>query len=226
MIKDSPHTNSEPDVDSSIQTNLTGISILMMGIIDAYAIVVKGTLVSSQTGNLVILARELFAEDWSDIWKHIIVFIGFALGAFSGKAVHEALKSRWMRFRLYLLFQAALLLVVAILQNTLPETLLVFLLALLAGYDLALFRKFGDTNVNNGVMTGNTKDLMSYLFLAIYYKDKEARKHSGNVFLAITIFCLGSRNRRCISHCKPAIELMGMLYYRRPVYIVADLCNW
>lgn len=162
-----------------------------MGIIDAYAVIVEGTLVSAQTGNLVTLSRELFAKDWSGIWKHIIVFIGFAMGAFVGKAVQEMLKRSWMRFRLYLIFQSVLLLFLSLLQTIIPGILLVFLLAVLAGYDLALFRNFRNTRVNNGVMTGNTKDLMSHLFTAIYYRDKKAWKHCSDVALAILIFVSG-----------------------------------
>lgn len=185
-----PHNNPKLNVDK-IRTHLTGLSIFMMGMIDAYAVIVHGTLVSAQTGNLATLSREMFSRNWPGIWKHVIVFVGFAIGAFAGKAVQELLRKSWRRFRVYLLFQSVLLFVLALVQTAISSTLLVFLLALLAGYDLALFRNFHDTRVNNGVMTGNTKNMMSSLFLAIYYKDPVAGKDSRNLLLAVLLFVSG-----------------------------------
>lgn len=185
-----PHNNPKLNVDK-IRTTLTAVSIFMMGIIDAYAVIMYGTLVSAQTGNLVTIAREIAANDWSGLWIHAIVFFAFAIGAFCGKAAQEILRKSWRRFRMYLLFQTILLLILAMFQESFSATTIIFWLAWLSGYDLALFRNFNDTRANNGVMTGNTKTMMSNLFVGLYHKDKQALRDAFNLFLVLLIFLSG-----------------------------------
>lgn len=190
-----PHNNPNIDV-MQIRTFLTAISVFMMGIIDSYAVIVHGMLVSAQTGNLVTISRELVSRDLAGISRHITVFFAFCVGSFFGKLAQEILRKSWHRFRYYILFQTSLLLVLAIFQTSMNQTVLVQLLAMLSGYGMALFRNFRETRANNGIMTGNTKAMMSNLFVGFYKKDKGALIEAFNLFLVIIIFvsgvCVGS----------------------------------
>src|SRR5699024_10113313 len=87
--------------------------------------------------------------------------------------------------------QSVILFILALFQLMIPSFIMVFSLALLSGYDLALFRFFHHTTINNGIMTGNTKDLMGNLYVAIFQKDAEARRDVRNIFLTILIFIFG-----------------------------------
>src|SRR5699024_574729 len=95
------------------------------------------------------------------------------------------------KYEIFLIPQLLFLLLFAIFQTSIPTFLMIFSLALQAGYNLALFRQFYSTTINNGIMTGNTKNLMENLYDAIFKKDEEARKDTRNIFFAICIFLLG-----------------------------------
>src|SRR5699024_11170719 len=64
-------------------------------------------------------------------------------------------------------------------------------LAVLAGYNLALFRYFRKTEVNNGIMTGNLKDLMSKLYEVVFDPDEKSEQNFADLFAVIVIFVAG-----------------------------------
>src|SRR5699024_8074363 len=51
-----------------------------------------------------------------------------------------------------------------------------FLLGLLSGFELTVFRKISKTTINNGIMTGNTKNMMNHLFNVIFIMIKKLNK--------------------------------------------------
>ncbi|WP_057981648.1 YoaK family protein [Lederbergia galactosidilytica] len=182
------------DIDQNrILTILTAFSTFLMGFIDAYTFIIRdGVFASAQTGNMVVLVAKLFGGHFWEAMIHVSAFIGFALGAFFGQAIIEHFKEHdWKKYRIYLLIQAIFLLFIALIQQHIGPSLIGFLLGLLAGYELTIFRKIKSTNMNNGIMTGNTKNLMNNLYLAIFNKDSEALQTFYTLLSGIGIFMLG-----------------------------------
>src|SRR5699024_4587911 len=140
---------------------LTIFSTFLMGWIDAYTFLEQsGSFASAQTGNLVTFSVKIFSGDFADSISHIAVFGGFALGAFLGEALIKRFKRQKLyKTRLILFLQTILLGFLALFQADLNGTFMLVSLGLLAGYELTVFRKFKETTVNNGIMTGNTKNL-------------------------------------------------------------------
>ncbi len=176
-----------------IHTILTLFSTFLMGFIDAYTFVTyDGLFASAQTGNMVVLGAKLLDGNISEVLIHLTSFIGFAIGAFIAQGIVERYKNHdWKKYRVYLLLQTILLLVLAVSQQSIGVSLIAFLLGLLAGYELTVFRKIKTTSINNGIMTGNTKNLMNNLYLALFYKNRQALHTFLTLLLGVSVFLLG-----------------------------------
>lgn len=178
---------------NKILTILTIFSTFLMGFIDAFTFITQDELfASAQTGNMVVLAAKLFSGDLSEALVHFSSFAGFAMGAFLSQGVIERFKEYGLRkYRIYLFLQMVFLLMLALIQQHIGASVIGFLLGLLAGYELTVFRKIKSTSINNGIMTGNTKNLMNNLYLAIFNKDKEAMHTFYTLLLGIAVFMSG-----------------------------------
>src|SRR5699024_4991078 len=96
------------------------------------------------------------------------------------------------KYRVFIFIQTTLLLFLAIFQKGIGDEWMVLFLGLLAGYELTTFRNFRGTTINNGIMTGNTKNLMNNLYVAIHHKDVEARRNWVNLMITIFMFIIGA----------------------------------
>lgn len=174
-----------------ISSYLTAVTIFVMGLLDAFAVIKYDELISAQTGNLVEMSTKLFTEDWLDVYRNFLVFIAFAFGVFLGKVVKEKLKGNRRKYQYYLLLQSVVLLVMAFLQGSIVRDVMVVLLAILAGYNLALFRYFRKTEINNGIMTGNLKDLVTKLYEVFFEPDEKSEQNFADLCAVIAIFVGG-----------------------------------
>lgn len=172
---------------------LTMTATFLMGFIDAYTFLEKdGVFVSAQTGNMVSFSSKLFTGRFVQALGHVSVFVGFALGAFLGEAVVQKVKQPMLKkYQIFLIVQGGLLFIVAIFQNVITDSLMVFLLGLVSGYELTIFREIGTTTVNDGIMTGNTKNLMNSLYKVLFNKDAAAKKDLKNLSLTLCLFIIG-----------------------------------
>lgn len=177
-----------------LNTVLTAIATFLMGFIDAYTYAeFDGSFASAQTGNLVVLSAKIFSAQWTEALSHFWVFAGFALGAFAGEAVIERSENEGLeRYRIYLLIRIGLLLLLALFQTKLYSAIMLFTIGGLAGYELTMFRKFRNTSVNNGIMTGNTKNLMNNLYKFLFTDDQKAKKDFSNFTYIVLIFMIGA----------------------------------
>lgn len=194
-----------------VMHSLTLMSAFLMGYIDAYTFIVQdGSFASAQTGNLVGLSVKIFSGEFVETVSHFSVFSGFALGAFIGQALLA--KFKWQRKRkqlLILLLQAILLACLALFQAQLNGSLMIFFLGLLAGHELTVFRKFKGTKVNNGIMTGNTKHMMTHLYKAFFESDKQARSEFIHISTVIITFLLGAGIGALVLKINLALNLWG-----------------
>ncbi|GKV64732.1 MULTISPECIES: YoaK family protein [unclassified Sporosarcina] len=185
---------SKPMNPIYLSTGLTAIATFLMGFIDAYTFSQhNGSFASAQTGNLVTLSAKLFSGDFKEAMSHVWVFAGFAIGAFIGEAVIERSKHKGLKkYMYYLLIQAILLFILAVFQGVFNGSVMLLILGLLAGYELTVLRKFRHTTINNGIMTGNTKNLMNNLYQALFNKDRDAKNDCYHLASIIIIFMLGA----------------------------------
>lgn len=176
-----------------ILTILTVFSTFLMGFIDAYTFIVQnGVFASAQTGNIVALVAKLSIGSWGEALIHTVVFLGFVLGAFLGQAIVDRIKiTGWRRYRVYLFYQTIFIFFVAFVQQYFGHYFIGFLLGMLAGYELTVFRQIKGTTINNGIMTGNVKNLMNDLYKALFNKNQKARSEFLVLLSGISIFMVG-----------------------------------
>ncbi|CEG22733.1 hypothetical protein BN1080_01668 [Planococcus massiliensis] len=174
-------------------TILTIIVCFLMGFIDAYTFLVQDEVfASAQTGNFVSMSAKLFSGEWQEALSHVWVIAGFAAGAFAGEAMLDRYKEKgFAKYRYFLFFQSILLLFLAIFEKRTEDLIILIALGLLAGFVLTTFRNVNETMVNNGIMTGNLRNLMGFFYQMIFRKDAEAKRHLVNLAATILIFVLG-----------------------------------
>lgn len=179
--------------EARVITMITLFSTFLMGFIDAYTFLTHdGLFASAQTGNLVVLGAKVVSGNFSEVFIHVSSFAGFAIGAFIAQGIVEHHKNYGEgKYRIYLFFQVIFLLLVAIIQEYIGASMIAFLLGLLAGYELTVFRKVKATSMNNGIMTGNIKNMMNNLYLAIFYKDRSAINTFSTLLIGLFVFMFG-----------------------------------
>lgn len=158
---------------------LTFLATFSMGAVDAYTYIAHNeTFASAQTGNLIVFAVKFARGGFSDAWVCLPIWIGFALGCFVAQAAISWLNhKRDLRQRyLWLMGIVVITLLVATLgQRWFSELVLIFILGWLSGYELTSFREVKNTTVNNGIMTGNTKNMMVALYHWLMDHDRTGR---------------------------------------------------
>lgn len=185
---------NEKNQNLLIASHLTIITTFLMGFIDAYTFIEHGgSFASAQTGNIITMSVKFFSGNFIGAANHLIVLAGYGIGAFIGEALIERFDTKSLyKSRIILLFQAILLGILALFQSQLDSSLMICSLGLLAGYEITVFRNFRGTNVNNGIMTGNTKNMMNNLYKVIFNKDKKARTDFFHLVIVIIVFIIGA----------------------------------
>ena len=177
-----------------METILTLGATIVMGMIDADTFLNHGAIfVSAQTGNLVVFAVKFVEHGWSAAWVNVPVWVGYFLGCFvaQGLSEHVGQGNKRRQLRWLMFFDVAVYVILSALQNTLPTMWLIFFLGIVAGYELTIFRQVGGIAINNGIMTGNTKNLATNSFKAWFDRDPAARKKQHRIALVLATFLLG-----------------------------------
>lgn len=175
---------------------LTFLATFSMGAIDAYTYIAHDeTFASAQTGNMIVFAVKFAQGGITKAWVNIPIWLGFALGCFIAQATLSWLDSHKTLAKRYLWLMSIVVVtmaVAAIAQMWLSELVLIFILGWLSGYELTSFREVKDTTVNNGIMTGNTKNLMVGLYH--WLVDHDAGGRAKFIWLGATLitFVIGA----------------------------------
>lgn len=168
---------------------LTFLATFSMGAVDAYTYIAHNeTFASAQTGNLIVFAVKFARGGISEAWVCLPIWIGFALGCFVAQAALSWLNHKPSLRQRYLWLMGIVvvtLLIVSLGQEWFSELVMIFILGWLSGYELTSFREVKGTTVNNGIMTGNTKNMMVALYHWLI--DHERSGRSQFLWLAATM---------------------------------------
>jgi len=167
---------------------------LLMGVIDADTFLEHGEVfVSAQTGNLVVGVVKLLTAGWQSAWTNGFVWVGYFLGCFVAQGLSERIAqgNHRRQMRWLMLFDVLAYAGIASFQVVLPDPWLIFLLGIVAGYELTIFRQVGGIAINNGIMTGNTKNLATSCYQALVNRDPLARQRVLRLASVLVTFLLG-----------------------------------
>lgn len=172
---------------------VTLIATFLMGALDAYTFLTKNeAFVSAQTGNIVELGIKFVSADYKGMAIHLVSFIGYFTGAFIGEFMIDKVISRpKKRYAIFLGIQSILFLILILLYKILPNVVIIFVFGGIAGYGIALFKQMGVITINNGAMTGNTKNLAAALYRSVIYRDQGNLKKFRSLILTILCFVCG-----------------------------------
>lgn len=171
---------------------VTLCSTFLLGYLNAYSYVFnQSSYVTPQTGNLVNLGLAIAREDTASSILNFMLLIGFAIGCVIGAVLlmkieltHRFLIITWSVF-------TGLLMLVYLLNASLSQPFSVILLATLSGFALTLFRKIEMVDVNNGIMTGNFKNLYANFCGGIGARDQKQLMKAVIYLVVIVTFFSG-----------------------------------
>jgi uncharacterized membrane protein YoaK (UPF0700 family) len=88
---------------------------------------------------------------------------------------------------------------------------------------LTIFRQIGITTVNDGIMTGNTKNLMTNLFRFLLKKDATAKKNFINLSLTILLFMIGVGSGSLVVQILPVLCLWFAFLLTVGLYLLVSI---
>ena len=165
----------------------------MLGYINAHAVLFDvGAFVSPQTGNLINMAIRLAQGDMQGLIITLLIFGGFFLGAFL--ATYVLAKSKNIKMGFYIQWSVFFIpiLINFLFLDSIALRLMIFNYSFVSGAALCFFRKIGDIEVNNSIVTGNMRFMGNALFEVTFFKNRKKRAIFWAFTLATFLFFLGS----------------------------------
>lgn len=188
-------------------TLLTLVATFTLGMIDAYTFMAhRQVFATAQTGNLVVFAVKLFTKGIGSAWENIPVWVIFGISCFVAQGMLEIPTdklSRRHQNKIFMAVNVMVLLILAIVQQFSSSDLLVWPLSFLSGYELTTFRTVGSISANNGIMTGNTKNMMNSLYRWLIDHDTKAKTKFLTLLMIIVIFLFGVGTGALLCHANP-----------------------
>lgn len=155
-----PEKEAAGALPSAILLALTG------GSLDAFIYLNHGhVFAAAMTGNGVLLGVAVLHHDVMQVVRHLLPILAFILGVF----LSHLLDSKFARHAVTigLVCEIASLLVASFLPGGFPDLAFVPLIAIVAAYQVASFRKADKYSYNSTFMTGNLRTAMDGLYLAL-----------------------------------------------------------
>jgi len=171
---------------------ITCFSIFILGYLNSHTQSVIGSFVSPQTGNLINLGLHLANGNFSRFLTGILMFFTFVLGCAIGhrilKRKHNPKTEFFMCWGLF----AVPIILYFFLYEYLPINIIISALSLVSGMALCFFRKIGQIDLNNNIVTGNMRFFAAAAHDALLTRDKSRVRPFWIYGLGIFIFFLGS----------------------------------
>jgi uncharacterized membrane protein YoaK (UPF0700 family) len=135
------------------------------GSLDAFIYLNHGhVFAAAMTGNGVLLGVSILHHDWMQAVRHVLPILGFVLGAFFARVLDGRFRRHAVTVGLVLEMLA--LLGASFLPGSFPDVAFVPLIAVVAAYQVASFRKADEYSYNSTFMTGNLRTAVDGLYEA------------------------------------------------------------
>ncbi|MDR2833352.1 MAG: DUF1275 domain-containing protein [Streptococcaceae bacterium] len=172
-----------------IETYLTIFSTFLMGFIDVYTQRYNNSaLISAQTGNLVNLGQRLAEGDWYGTLVHLSLITGFALGCAGGFLIGKYVKNHLKNWLIF----SSLIYFTAIFRTFIPINLSIIILSAAAGLCLTFFRDMDGLDLNNGIHTGNLKNMWASMANMMIFRKRSEISRTARFGIIIFVFTFGA----------------------------------
>lgn len=167
------------------------------GSLDAYSYLEHGEVFAGlQTGNLILLGINLGKLNLNQITQYLVSILFFAIGTIIVRWVQqqeELFKNRPFSISEgILMYEVALLIIVAIFSKILPNTVITGMLSLAASGQLQHFRKLKGGPFTSLMMTGNIRTTAESIYDGLFRGDQKALSKGIDTGLIIGSFTLGA----------------------------------
>lgn len=169
------------------------IQTLMMGMLDAFTFIhFAGSFATAQTGNIVTFGVDIARGQYGQALIHVPVFIGFLFGAAVAQLVKNYFSNydKRRQFQIYLLI-SAIFVTMTFFGYPFGYMVFLFMLGMFSSYELTMFSEMGGHQVNNGIMTGNIKNLGNNLANYLFKGNKDAGKKAFWYSTGLLAFIVG-----------------------------------
>jgi len=172
---------------------ITCFSTFILGYMNAHvALFDVGAFVSPQTGNLINMAIRLGRGDIGGLIITLLIFGGFFIGCYFSTTIMGTIKDKKKEFFIqWSIFYIPILLNL-IFIHVIHIWLLIFSLSFISGAALCFFRKIGDIEINNNIVTGNMRFIGNALFDMTVRKNKAKRVIFWTYGVATFLFFFGA----------------------------------
>jgi uncharacterized membrane protein YoaK (UPF0700 family) len=150
-----------PPHDISVQPDALSDAMLLAttgGLLDAIVYLNHGhVFANAMTGNVIFLGIAALGRDWSDIAPHLVPIAGFFAGVLTSKHLRTRLGIRSALFGL--LLEIVTIFALGWLPGSFPEMAFTGIIAYVAAFQVASFRRVDRFAYNSTFITGNLRDV-------------------------------------------------------------------
>jgi uncharacterized membrane protein YoaK (UPF0700 family) len=158
-----------PPLDPATQPDALLDAMLLAatgGLLDAIVFLNHGhVFATAMTGNVVFLGIAILGRDWADIVPHLVPLAGFFAGVLTSKHLRTRLGTRSVLFGLAL--EIVAIFTLGGLPGSFPHMAFTAIIAYVAAFQVASFRRVDRFAYNSTFMTGNLRDVAEGLYQAL-----------------------------------------------------------
>lgn len=174
---------------------VTAIFIVFSGgFQDAYTYMCRGEVfANAQTGNIVLMAANLFQGEFSHCLRYLVPVISFMIGTFVAEQIHSAFKHyekiHWRQ--IIILFEILLLFGVGFIPHR-YDAVANAVVSFVCAMQVQTFRKVRGHVYASTMCIGNMRNAIVSLFAFFEFRDKKILQKSFVYFGVILIFAIGA----------------------------------
>ncbi|MDV7718969.1 DUF1275 domain-containing protein [Pediococcus ethanolidurans] len=192
------------------------------GGLDAYTYLEHGGVFAGlQTGNLILLGVNLSKGHFAKVGYYLIAIVAFGLGTIFIRHVQHYFKQNYLKRAYFvLIYEFALMVLVAMIGSRAPDVITVMLLAITAAAQLQEFRKLQDEPFTSLMMTGNIRTAAENLYTGYVHHDVPSQQKAKNTGIVVGSFMGGAFIAGIFvpwlqdaAILVPAVLILGAIFY-------------
>lgn len=184
--------NRQEQISESL---IMGILLALTGgFLDAYTYQIRGhVFANAQTGNMVLLAKNISECQWLEAFQYLIPIAAFAAGVYIAELIKHRMKenSRIHWRQIVVLIEILLLIIVAFLPQSANMGVNVTI-SFICAMQVETFRRVKGNAYATTMCTGNLRSATELICSYHITKDKELRRRSLNYYGIIAVFIAGA----------------------------------
>ena len=171
---------------------ITCASTFVLGYLNGHTQATINNFVSPQTGNLVHLGLNLANRDSALVLTGFLMFFAFVIGSAAAQNILKREMTPTRQFMLGWTIFAVPIPIYLFFHEHFSANMIIFTLSAVSGVAMSFFRRIGEVELNNCIVTGNMRFFGINFHEAFFGGDKKRIRPMWIFFLAIFLFFFGA----------------------------------